>query len=155
MLKKAGKDSNQTSHKVILHIDLDAFFASVEEVNHPEWKGRPIIVGADPKQGKGRGVVSTCNYEARKFGIHSAMPISRAWKLCPEALYLPVNMLLYEEISKRIINSLRPFADRLEQVSIDEAFLDISNKVADLKETKTLAKKIKSIIIIIFWLFYR
>ena len=147
MLKKAGKDSNQTSHKVILHIDLDAFFASVEEVNHPEWKGRPIIVGADPKQGKGRGVVSTCNYEARKFGIHSAMPISRAWKLCPEALYLPVNMLLYEEISKRIINSLRPFADRLEQVSIDEAFLDISNKVADLKETKTLAKKIKSIII--------
>jgi len=103
MLTKTRNDCNQTSHRVILHIDLDAFFASIEEVNHPELKGRPIIVGADPKQGKGRGVVSTCNYEARKFGLHSAMPISHAWKLCPEAAYLPVNMPLYEEVSKRII----------------------------------------------------
>jgi DNA polymerase IV (DinB-like DNA polymerase) len=147
MPNKIRKNSNQTSHKVILHIDLDAFFASVEEVNRPEIKGRPIIVGADPKQGKGRGVVSTCNYEARKFGIHSAMPISHAWNLCPEAIYLPVNMSLYEEISKRIINILKSFADRLEQVSIDEAFLDISHKVADLKEAKILAKTIKSIIV--------
>ncbi|MCK5626440.1 DNA polymerase IV [Candidatus Bathyarchaeota archaeon] len=146
MLTKTRNDCNQTSHRVILHIDLDAFFASIEEVNHPELKGRPIIVGADPKQGKGRGVVSTCNYEARKFGLHSAMPISHAWKLCPEAAYLPVNMPLYEEVSKRIINILKPIADRLEQVSIDEAFLDISHKIADLKEAQTLAKEIKSII---------
>lgn len=147
MLTKNRNNRNQTSPRFILHIDLDAFFASVEEVNHPELKGRPIIVGADPKQGKGRGVVSTCNYEARKFGLHSAMPISHAWKLCPEAAYLPVNMSLYEEVSKRIINILKPFADRLEQVSIDEAFLDISHKVADLKESETLAKEIKSIIL--------
>ncbi|WP_455369278.1 DNA polymerase IV [[Eubacterium] cellulosolvens] len=147
MPNKTRKDSNQTLHKVILHIDLDAFFALVEEISHPEWGGRPIIVGADPKQGKGRGVVSTCNYEARKFGIHSAMPISQAWKLCPGAIYLPVNMSLYEEISKRIINILKPFADRLEQVSIDEAFLDISRKVTDLNEAKALATKIKSIIV--------
>ena len=146
MLTKTRNDCNQTSHRVILHIDLDAFFASIEEANHPELKGRPIIVGADPKQGKGRGVVSTCNYEARKFGLHSAMPISNAWKLCPEAAYLPVNMPLYEEVSKRIINILKPIADRLEQVSIDEAFLDISHKIADLKEAQTLAKEIKSII---------
>ena len=146
MLSKTRNDHNQISHRMILHIDLDAFFASVEEVNHPELKGRPIIVGADPKQGKGRGVVSTCNYEARKFGLHSAMPISQAWNLCPEAAYLPVNMPLYEEVSKRIFNIIKPFGDRLEQVSIDEAFLDISHKVASLKETKTLAEEIKSII---------
>jgi DNA polymerase IV (DinB-like DNA polymerase) len=146
MLSKTRNYHNQISHRIILHIDLDAFFASVEEVNHPELKGRPIVVGADPKQGKGRGVVSTCNYEARKFGLHSAMPISQAWNLCPQAVYLPVNMPLYEEVSKRIINILRSFADRLEQVSIDEAFLDISHKVGDLKEAKTLAEEIKSII---------
>ncbi len=141
------KYSNQISQKVILHIDLDAFFASVEEIKNPELKGRPIIVGADPKQGKGRGVVSTCNYEARKFGIHSAMPISYAWKLCPEAAYLPVNMSLYEEISKRIIDILKSFTDRVEQVSVDEAFLDISKKVENLKDAQILAKKIKSRIV--------
>ena len=147
MLKKTRNDLNQTLPRFILHIDLDAFFASVEEVNHPELKGKPIVVGADPKQGKGRGVVSTCNYEARKFGLHSAMPISHAWKLCPDATYLAVNMPLYEEVSRRIINILKPFADKLEQVSIDEAFLDISHKVADLKEATVFAKKIKSIIL--------
>ena len=74
--------------RVILHVDLDAFFPSVEVREHPELKDKPVIVGADPKEGKGRGVVSSASYEARKFGIRSAMPISRAWKLCPEGVYL-------------------------------------------------------------------
>ena len=80
---------NKAVRRVIFHVDMDQFFAAVEERGHLEYKGKPVVVGADPKKGKGRGVVSTCNYEARKFGIHSAMPISRAWKRCPEAIYLP------------------------------------------------------------------
>ncbi|HOC26314.1 MAG TPA: DNA polymerase IV, partial [bacterium] len=74
--------------RTILHIDMDAFFAAVEQNDHPEWRGKPVVVGSDPQGGRGRGVVSTCSYEARRFGIHSAMPISQAWKLNPEAIYV-------------------------------------------------------------------
>jgi len=73
--------------RIILHIDMDAFFAQVEERENPQFKGKPVVVGADPKGGKGRGVVSTANYEARKYGIHSAMPISKAFELCPSYLF--------------------------------------------------------------------
>ena len=129
-----------------MHIDLDAFFAAIEEKNHPEYKGKPIIVGADPKQGSGRGVVSTCNYAARKFGIRSAMPISRAWKLCPQGVYLPVNYELYEQVSSRIMRIMRVYADKFEQVGIDEAFLDVSQKTSSFEEAEELARKIKSAI---------
>jgi nucleotidyltransferase/DNA polymerase involved in DNA repair len=78
----------ESSVRAILHVDLDAFFPSIGVLEHLELKERPVIVGADPKEGKGRGVVSSASYEARKFGIRSAMPISRAWKLCPEGVYL-------------------------------------------------------------------
>ena len=77
--------------RIILHCDLDCFFAAVEARDNPEYIGKPIIIGADPKNGKGRGVVSTCNYEARKFGLHSAMPISQAYKRCPHGTYLHPN----------------------------------------------------------------
>jgi DNA polymerase IV (DinB-like DNA polymerase) len=126
-----------------MHADLDAFYAAVEEKNNPEYTGKPIVVGADPKSGEGRGVVSTCNYKAREYGIHSAMPISRAWKLCPEAIYLPVNMSLYAQVSKRIMSILRSYADKFEQVSIDEAFLDVSQRTKNLDGAEKLAKKIK------------
>jgi len=129
-----------------MHVDLDAFFAAVEERNHPEYKGKPIIVGADPKQGNGRGVVSTCNYATRKFGIRSAMPISRAWKLCPQGVYLPVNYELYEQVSSRIVSILRAYADKFEQVGIDEAFLDVSQKTSSFEEAEELTRKIKSAI---------
>jgi nucleotidyltransferase/DNA polymerase involved in DNA repair len=86
------------SSKIILHVDLDAFFAAVEEREHPEHRGKAVIVGADPKGGKGRGVVSTCNYKARKYGVHSAMPISKAWNLCKNAVFLPVNFELYKSL---------------------------------------------------------
>ncbi len=77
--------------RVIIHIDMDAFFAAVEQRDRPDLRGRPVVIGADPKGGSGRGVVSTASYEARSFGIHSAQPISQAWRLCPDAAYLPVD----------------------------------------------------------------
>ncbi len=131
------------SSRIIMHVDLDAFFAAVEEREHPEYRGRPVVVGADPKEGRGRGVVSTCNYEARRFGIRSAMPISRAWRLCKDAIFLPVNHELYQKVSSSIIMILRSYADKLEQVGIDEAFLDVSKRAKDFTGAGELAKAIK------------
>lgn len=122
---------------------MDHFFTAVEEREHPEFKGKPVIVGADPKEGKGRGVVSTCNYEARKFGVRSGMPISKAWKRCPQAVYLPVNFKLYMKVSSRIMAILRKYADRFEPFGIDEAFLDISERAKNFKEARRIAEKIK------------
>jgi DNA polymerase IV (DinB-like DNA polymerase) len=129
--------------RIIFHVDMDHFFTAVEEREHPEYKGKPVIVGADPKAGKGRGVVSTCNYEARKFGVRSGMPISKAWKLCPEAIYLPVNYELYTKVSDKIMALLRKYTDKFEQWGIDEAFLDVTTKVKDYTEAEDLARQIK------------
>jgi len=129
--------------RIIFHVDMDHFFTAIEEREHPSYKGKPIVVGADPKEGKGRGVVSTCNYEARKFGVHSGMPISRAWKLCPTAIYLPVNYQLYRQVSAEIMTILRKYADKFEQWGIDEAFLDITSRVENYEEAEALAKIIK------------
>ena len=93
--------------RVIFHVDMDAFFVSVEINENPKLKGRPVVVGANPKKGKGRGVVSTCSYEARKYGIHSGMPISHAYKLCPDAIFLPVRMGIYKEKSRKIMSILK------------------------------------------------
>jgi DNA polymerase IV (DinB-like DNA polymerase) len=130
--------------RIIFHVDMDHFFTAVEERGRPEFKGEPVIVGADPKGGKGRGVVSTCNYEARKFGVSSGMPISRAWKRCPDGIYLPVNYGLYEKISNEIMDILRKCADKFEQWGIDEAFLDVTSKVKDYEEAVVLARKMKN-----------
>jgi len=127
---------------VILHVDLDAFFPSVEVREHPEFEGKPVIVGADPKEGTGRGVVSSASYEARESGVRSAMPISRAWKLCPEGAYLRPHFDLYVEASNSIMKILRSHADKFEQAGIDEAYLDISNKVKDFDEAADFAKKL-------------
>ncbi len=112
--------------RYIVHVDMDAFFASIEQRDNPTFQGKPVIIGADPKQGKGRGVVSTASYEARKFGIHSAMPISIAYDRCPEAIFLPVDMPKYAAVSRQIYNIFNEFTPNVEQVSIDEAFLDIT-----------------------------
>ena len=85
--------------RVILHIDMDAFFAAVEQRDNPTLKGKPVIIGADPKGGKGRGVVSTCSYEARKHGIHSAMPISQAYQKCPHGVFLRGSISKYKDVS--------------------------------------------------------
>lgn len=112
--------------RYILHIDMDAFFAAIEQRDNPQYRKKPVIVGAEPKRGKGRGVVSTCSYQARKFGIHSAMPISIAYRKCPEAIFLPVNMEKYHQVSLEIGKILDEFTPQVEWVSIDEAFLDIT-----------------------------
>jgi nucleotidyltransferase/DNA polymerase involved in DNA repair len=108
---------------------MDHFYTAVEEREHPEIKGKPVIVGSDPKEGKGRGVVSTSNYEARASGVSSGMPISQAWRLCPKAVYLPPNFPLYIQVSGEIMALSRKYAGRFEQWGIDEAFLDVSDKV--------------------------
>lgn len=129
--------------RVIFHLDMDHFYTAVEERERPEIRGKPVIVGADPKGGKGRGVVSTSNYEARKVGLRSGMPISQAWRLCPEAVYLPPNFPLYIKVSGEIMDIARKFADKFEQWGIDEAFLDVTSKVKDYAEAEDLARKIK------------
>lgn len=129
--------------RIIFHVDMDAFYASAERRQNPALAGLPIIVGADPKEGKGRGVVAGCSYEARKFGVHSAQPISRAYRLCPQAAYLRPNFALYEEISARIMDIFRSYSEKLEPMSLDEAFLDLSDKAADFDEATQIARKIK------------
>ena len=131
-------------NRIILHVDMDSFYASVEHCENPSYMGQPVVVGSDPKGGHGRGVVSTCSYEARKFGIHSGMPISRAYKLCPDAVFLPVNMALYKEVSCSIMEILRSFADKFQQVSVDEAYLDISEGAGSLQEAVEIAGIIKA-----------
>ncbi len=129
--------------RFILHCDLDCFFAAVEERDNPEYIGKPIIIGADPKDGKGRGVVSTCNYEARKFGLHSAMPISQAYKRCPHGTYLHPNFEKYHRASKEVMEIVNSYSDKFQQVSIDEAYLDVSDKCINFKEVRDLAEKLK------------
>jgi DNA polymerase IV (DinB-like DNA polymerase) len=130
--------------RIVLHVDLDAFYASVEERENPSLKGKPLIIGADPKNGKGRGVVVACSYEARKHGIRSGQPISRAYRLCPEASYLRPNLALYGQVSYDVMELLRKFADKFEQVSIDEAFLDVSQISSKFGGPIELAKRMKS-----------
>lgn len=109
--------------KIILHVDMDAFFAAVEQLDNKELRGKPVIVGGVSQ----RGVVSTCSYEARKFGVHSAMPIFIAQKLCPHGVYLTTRYGRYKEISHKIFKILREVTPLVEQLSIDEAYLDITD----------------------------
>jgi DNA polymerase IV (DinB-like DNA polymerase) len=134
-----------TSLRIILHIDMDSFYASVEMHERPELRGKAVVIGADPKGGKGRGVVSTCSYEARAFGIRSAMPISQAFVLCPHAVFLPPDFSLYARISSDIMTILRSYGLRFEQVSIDEAFLDLS-PLGSFAAACALAGQIKTVI---------
>jgi len=129
--------------RIILHVDMDAFYASVEQRDDPKLTGRPVIVGADPKEGRGRGVVAACSYEARKFGVRSALPISRAWKLCPQGAFVPVRMERYVEVSKQVMEVLHRFTNLVEPLSIDEAFLDVSGSTALFGAPEQIARAIK------------
>ena len=112
--------------RTILHVDMDAFYAAVEIREDPSLRGKPVIIGSAPRKGRGRGVVSTANYEARRYGIHSAMPISQAWRRCPDGVYVRPRIGFYAEISGRIFDIFRSFTDQVETLSLDEAFLDVT-----------------------------
>lgn len=110
--------------RTIMHVDMDAFFAAVEVLDHPEYADKPLIIGG--RKNSPRGVVSTASYEARKFGVHSAMPIAKAAVLCPEGIFIPGRMARYQEVSSQIHSVFPEFSPLVEPLSIDEAFLDMS-----------------------------
>ena len=119
---------------------MDAFFASVELLHHPEWRGKPVIVGSGPHE---RGVVSTCSYEARKFGVHSAMPSRTAYERCPHAIFVRPNMHLYQEVSDKVFEIFGHYTPFIEGVSIDEAFLDISGTIHLYGSARTLGEALR------------
>lgn len=134
-------DTLQPWHgKAILLVDLDAFFASVEQLDHPEWKGKPVIVGGDADK---HGVVSTASYEARKYGVHSAMPAATAQRLCPQAIWTHGHFDRYREVSHRVMSILLDESPFLQQVSIDEAFLDVSSNLDSAEHPILIAQRIQ------------
>lgn len=130
--------------KIIAHVDLDAFFAAVEQLLHPKWRNKPVIVGANPQEGRGRGVVSAASYEARKYGVHSAMPISKAYRLCPQGIYVVPHGNVYREYSQKFFHVLQQFSPQVEGLSIDEAFLDMSGSLSLFNDVESMGRNIKS-----------
>ena len=139
--------------RIIGHIDMDAFFASVEERDKPYLKGLPVIIGSDPQEGKGRGVVSTANYCARKLGIHSALPISKAWELCElsrkeggdRCVFITAGIGRYSDASSEVFKEIRKLVPIIAQTSIDEAYLDLSF-CGSFKKAETLVRRMKKTI---------
>ena len=130
----------QEKVRAILHLDLDAFYASIEQRDHPEYRGKPVIVGGSPDR---RGVVATASYEARKFGVHSAMPSRTAQRLCPQAIFLPARFEVYQAVSQQIMAIFRQQTALVEPLSLDEAYLDVTTAVRDLEEAARIAREIK------------
>lgn len=124
----------------IIHVDMDAFFASVEQRDHPEYQGKPLIVGGQPDS---RGVVAACSYEARKFGIHSAMPCARAYRLCPQAIFVRPRFEAYREVSGQIRDIFWRYASEVEPLSLDEAYLDVSYTAEYNGSATLIARAIK------------
>jgi len=125
----------------IIHVDMDAFFASVEQRDQPEYQGQPLIVGGQPNS---RGVVAACSYEARKFGIHSAMPSSRAYRLCPKAIFVKPRFEAYRAVSNQIREIFWRYASQVEPLSLDEAYLDVSYTEAFDGSATRIAQAIKA-----------
>ncbi|HHS3529679.1 TPA: DNA polymerase IV [Streptococcus pyogenes] len=133
---------NDTSRKII-HIDMDAFFAAVEERDNPALKGKPVVIGKDPRETGGRGVVSTCNYEARKYGIHSAMSSKEAYERCPKAIFISGNYEKYRTVGDQIRRIFKRYTDLVEPMSIDEAYLDVTDNKLGIKSAVKIAKLIQ------------
>ena len=125
----------------ILHIDMDAFYASAEQLDNPELKGKAVLVGGSVKQ---RGVVAACSYEARKFGIHSAMPTSQAIRLCPQVVVLPVRMSRYVELSEQIHKIFHDYSPEIEPISLDEAFIDVTGSLKLFGSAEKIGREIKN-----------
>ena len=126
--------------RAILHVDMDAFYASVEELDDPALRGRPVIVGGPSAK---RGVVAAANYQARSFGVHSAMPMSQAIRLCPQGVILPVRMQRYVELSRRIHAIFQIYTPQIEPISLDEAFMDVTGSVGLFGDAERIGQEIK------------
>ena len=133
---------NDLSRKII-HIDMDAFFAAVEIRDNPKLKGKPVIIGSDPRQTGGRGVVSTCSYEARAFGIHSAMSSKEAYERCPQAVFISGNYEKYKTVGLEIRAIFKRYTDLIEPMSIDEAYLDVTENKLGIKSAVKIARLIQ------------
>lgn len=134
-------EATKFSRRKIIHVDMDCFYAAVETRENPKLKGQPVAVGGQPGS---RGVIAACNYEARAYGLHSAMPMSQAVKKCPQLIIVPVNIALYKQVSKRIHKVFQKYTDLIQPLSLDEAYLDVTN-CNKLKGSATLiARQIRS-----------
>ena len=127
-------------NQIIIHVDMDAFYASVEIRDNPSLKGKPVIIGSLPNE---RGVVATCNYEARKYGIHSAMNIKQAYKLCPKGVFMHPNFAKYKAVSEQLHNIWNKYSSALESVAFDEAYLDVTENAGSWEKACDIAKTIK------------
>ncbi|MGO2199011.1 MAG: DNA polymerase IV [Pseudolactococcus laudensis] len=133
---------NDTSRKII-HVDMDAFFASIEERDNPKLKGKPVVIARNPLETGGRGVVSTANYEARKYGIHSAMSAKEAYELCPQAVFVSGNYAHYQEISRQMHEIFHRYTDEVEGMALDEAYLDVTVNKINAASAVKIAKMIQ------------
>ena len=125
----------------IIHIDMDAFYAAIEQRDNPQYRYKPLIVGGKPDS---RGVVATCSYEARQFGIHSAMASSKAYRLCPQAIFVKPRFEVYQEASAIIRSIFSRYTDSVEPLSLDEAYLDVTDSLLFQGSATLLAKQIKT-----------
>src|SRR5437667_1884258 len=133
-------EETQRKERFVLHVDLDAYYASIEQRDHPELRGKPVVVGGSPQS---RGVVATCSYEARAFGLRSAMPSRTAYRLCPQAIFLPARFEVYRAVSHQIMAIFRQQTTLVEPLSLDEAYLDVTDRAHHLDEAARIAMEIK------------
>ena len=134
-------------NRIVFHCDIDCFYAAVEIRDNPTYKNKSVIIGADPKLGKGRGVVLTCSYEARKFGLRSGMPISQAYQKCPHGIYLRPNFEKYSEASKKVMEIISLYSSEFQQVGFDEAYLEMTYICLNFDDAKIIAEKIQNEIV--------
>src|SRR3982751_6200771 len=133
-----------SGYRKIIHIDMDAFYASVEQRDNPEYRGKPLVVGGSP-EGRG-GVVATASYEARKFGIKSAMTAKKAQQLCPHAIFVRPRFAAYKDVSQKIREIFSRYTDLIEPLSLDEAYLDVTNDKLNIGSAIEIAQQIKQAI---------
>ncbi len=137
------KELEKDTSRKIIHVDMDAFYASIEVRDQPRLKDKPVIIAKHPKLTNGRGIVSTCNYHARKYGIHSAMSALEAYKRCPKAIFIEGNYQYYQAVSKEIRSIFYRYTNKIERIALDEAYLDISDNLLGIQSATLLAKHLQ------------